>query len=100
MAGGVFMLLPVCLIIFWYGWTASLESWRIQESSLDAGGLPRWPIKFVVPLAFALLILQGLSETIKRVAFLRGLLETDAERHAEFDEHLKALKEQAQQEPR
>src|SRR3990172_6824414 len=50
--GGVFMLLPVCLIIFWYGWTAFLEAWRIQESSLDAGGLPRWPIKFVVPLAF------------------------------------------------
>lgn len=70
--GGVFMLLPVCLIIFWYGWTAAVESWRIGEMSGDAGGLPRWPIKFAVPAAFLLLILQGISETIKRIAFLRG----------------------------
>jgi TRAP-type mannitol/chloroaromatic compound transport system permease small subunit len=70
--GGLFMLLPACAILFWYGWTAFLESYRIGEMSGDAGGLARWPIKFVVPLAFLLLILQGASETIKRIAFLRG----------------------------
>lgn len=68
--GGLFMLLPVCAIIFWYGWSAFLESYRIGEISSDAGGLARWPIKLVLPLAFLLLILQGLSETIKRIAYL------------------------------
>lgn len=72
--GHLFMLLPVCAIMLWFGWTAFLESWRIGEISTDAGGLARWPIKFVVPAAFALLILQGLAETIRRVAELRGLL--------------------------
>jgi TRAP-type mannitol/chloroaromatic compound transport system permease small subunit len=71
--GAVFMLLPVCTIILWFGWSAFLESWRISEVSNNAGGLPLWPIKLVVPLAFALLILQGVSETIKRIAFLRGI---------------------------
>jgi TRAP-type mannitol/chloroaromatic compound transport system permease small subunit len=71
--GGLFMLLPAATIILWFGWSAFLESYRIDESSGDAGGLLRWPIKFVVPLAFLLLILQGVSESIKRVAFLRGL---------------------------
>jgi TRAP-type mannitol/chloroaromatic compound transport system permease small subunit len=95
--GGIFMLLPVSIIIFWYGWTAFLEAYRIQEASLDAGGLPRWPIKVVVPIAFLLLILQGVSETIKRVAFLRGELKEDAEHHSELEEHLKAITEQVQQ---
>ncbi len=40
--------------------------------STDAGGLVRWPVKLLIPAGFALLILQGLAETIKRVAFLRG----------------------------
>lgn len=70
--GALFMLLPACGIMLWFGWNAFLESYRIGEMSGDAGGLPRWPIKFVVPLAFLLLILQGVSETIKRAAFLRG----------------------------
>lgn len=72
--GGLFMLLPVCLIIFWFGWSAAMESYRVNEISGDAGGLPRWPIKFLVPAAFALLILQGFAETIKRIAFLRGVV--------------------------
>jgi len=71
--GGLFMLLPACAIILWFGWNAFVESYRIGEVSGDAGGLLRWPIKFVVPLAFLLLVLQGLSETIKRVAFLKGV---------------------------
>lgn len=70
--GHLFMLLPVCAIMLWFGWTAFLESWRIGEISTDAGGLLRWPIKLLVPAAFALLILQGLAETIRKVAWLRG----------------------------
>lgn len=94
--GGVFMLLPVCIIIFWYGWTAFQEAYRIQEASLDAGGLPRWPIKVVVPIAFLLLILQGISETIKRIAFLRGEIQIDTEKHTDLEEHLKVIKAQGQ----
>jgi TRAP-type mannitol/chloroaromatic compound transport system permease small subunit len=70
--GHLCMLLPVCAIMLWFGWTAFLESYRINELSPDAGGLLRWPIKFVVPAAFGLLILQGLSETIKKFAQLRN----------------------------
>jgi TRAP-type mannitol/chloroaromatic compound transport system permease small subunit len=58
--------------MFWYGWDAFLLSWHENEVSTDAGGLLRWPVKLLVPAGFALLILQGLAETIKRVAFLRG----------------------------
>ncbi|KPK18635.1 MAG: hypothetical protein AMJ67_09345 [Betaproteobacteria bacterium SG8_41] len=71
--GGLFMLLPAAAIMLWFGWSAFLESYRIDEVSADAGGLLRWPIKFVIPLAFLLLMLQGVSESIKRIAFLRGL---------------------------
>ena len=73
--GGVFMLLPASAIILWYGWDAFLLSWLENEVSTDAGGLLRWPVKLLVPAGFALLILQGVSETIKRVAFLRGQYE-------------------------
>jgi len=85
--GGLFMLLPVCAIIFWYGWSAFLESYRIGEISSDAGGLARWPIKFALPFAFLLLILQGLSETIKRLAFLKGLAGDAAQPEAPGREH-------------
>lgn len=71
--GGLVMLLPAATIILWFGWSAFLESFRIDEISRDAGGLLRWPVKFVVPFAFLLLTLQGVSESIKRIAFLRGL---------------------------
>lgn len=70
--GGLFMLLPAAAIILWFGWDAFAASWRMGEVSTDAGGLVRWPVKLLIPAGFALLILQGVSETIKRAAFLRG----------------------------
>jgi TRAP-type mannitol/chloroaromatic compound transport system permease small subunit len=70
--GTLFMLLPVCIIICWFGWNDAMQSYRIGEISADAGGLPRWPIKFVIPFAFALLILQGIAELIKQLAHLLG----------------------------
>jgi TRAP-type mannitol/chloroaromatic compound transport system permease small subunit len=75
--GGLFMLLPLCAILVWFGWSAFLESWRIDEVSGDAGGLLRWPIKLVVPAGFLLLALQGLSETVKRAAILGGAAADD-----------------------
>ena len=49
-----------------------MQSWEIQEMSGNAGGLIRWPVKFLVPLGFTLVALQGVSEIIKRAASLRG----------------------------
>jgi len=72
LAGGLLFLLPTALIIAWLGWTGFAESYAIGEMSPDAGGLSRWPIKLAIPVGFALLALQGISESIKRAAFLAG----------------------------
>jgi TRAP-type mannitol/chloroaromatic compound transport system permease small subunit len=72
--GSVFFLLPTVTIIAWYSWPSLVSSWEINEYSSDPGGLIRWPVRLLIPIAFALLGLQGISELIKRVAFLRGAL--------------------------
>jgi TRAP-type mannitol/chloroaromatic compound transport system permease small subunit len=56
-------------------WPWFVEAWVIQEVSNNAGGLLRWPVKLLFPLGFALLVVQGCSEIIKRVAALRGAIE-------------------------
>ncbi len=70
--GGVLLLIPFCLFAIWISWDFVMDSWRVREQSSDPGGLPRWPLKIVVPAAFALVALQGVSEVIKRIAILRG----------------------------
>lgn len=70
--GGVFFLLPMAVIILWLSWPMFLDSFLHNEMSSDAGGLIRWPAKLLIPLGFSLLVLQAISETIKRVAFLTG----------------------------
>lgn len=75
--GTIFMLVPASFIIMWFGWDMFERSWAIMERSSDAGGLIRWPAKILVPIGFALLILQGLSELIKRIAFLQGRIDWD-----------------------
>ena len=74
LAGSLFMLLPAAIIIGWYSWPSLVNSWEIGETSSDPGGLIRWPVRLLIPVAFGLLTLQGVSEIIKRVAFLRGLI--------------------------
>jgi len=76
--GAVFMLLPAVVIIAWYSWPTLVQSWHVQEYSSDPGGLIRWPVRLLIPIAFTLLGLQGISELIKRVAFLKGLLPASA----------------------
>jgi TRAP-type mannitol/chloroaromatic compound transport system permease small subunit len=71
-AGGLLFLLPATIIIGWLSWPMFYSSWAINEGSLNAGGLVRWPIKFFLPLGFLLLTLQGISEVIKRIAALTG----------------------------
>lgn len=75
--GLIFFLLPFCYFMVVYSWPWFVESWQIGEISANAGGLIRWPVKLLIPVGFALLILQGLSEIIKRVAALRGAIAID-----------------------
>ncbi len=65
--GGIFFLLPICAIMIYFTWPWFVESWRIGESSMNAGGLVRWPVKLILPLGFGLMALQGISEIIKRI---------------------------------
>jgi TRAP-type mannitol/chloroaromatic compound transport system permease small subunit len=73
--GFTLFLTPVCLAILWYGTPFFLQGFRSGEMSSNAGGLIRWPVYIMMPLGFGLLLLQGFSELIKRVAFLKGLIE-------------------------
>jgi TRAP-type mannitol/chloroaromatic compound transport system permease small subunit len=75
--GGALFLLPAMLVMAWTSWGLFAESWRIGEVSSSAGGLLRWPVKLLLPAGFALVALQGVSEIIKRVAYLRGLVNLD-----------------------
>jgi len=70
--GTALFLLPLCVLMVWLSWHGFIESFQRGELSSDAGGLIRWPVRLLIPLGFALLGLQGVSELIKRVAFLRG----------------------------
>ena len=75
--GILFFLLPAMALLAWMTWPFFLDSWMRGERSGDGDGLIRWPVKFLLPLGFALMTLQGLSELIKRVALLRGALAED-----------------------
>lgn len=70
--GHVFFLLPTAAVILFTSWEFFLTSYAENEQSQNAGGLPQWPIKALIPIAFALLFAQGLSELIKRIAIIRG----------------------------
>ncbi len=76
--GLLLFLLPACSLFAWLSWkTLFLPSWDILEQSSNPGGLPRYPVKFLLPLGFGLLTLQGLSELIKRIAALKGNIQLD-----------------------
>ncbi len=70
--GGLFFLLPMAVLIFLLSLPFVMDSVVRQEMSSDAGGLIRWPVKLLLPIGFALLILQGISEIVKRIGFLAG----------------------------
>ena len=83
--GIVAVLIPFCLISIYLSWPLFTNAWATGEMSSNAGGLIRWPVYLLIPVGFALLMLQGVSELIKRVAFLRGQ-GPDALAHHESDE--------------
>jgi len=71
--GTVLFLMPFCAVILWMSIPFVFNSWAILEMSPDPGGLPRYPIKAVIPLALVLLMVQGASILIREVAVLRGV---------------------------
>jgi len=87
--GFALFLGPVCVVVIWYAVPFFLQGWRSGEVSSNAGGLIRWPVYLLMPVGFALLLLQGVSELIKRIAFLMGLIE---------DPTLKKIEKTAEQE--
>jgi TRAP-type mannitol/chloroaromatic compound transport system permease small subunit len=72
--GHAFFLLPLAFIMIITGIPFFLRSYQINEQSGNAGGLPQWPSKALVMIAFTLLLFQGLSELIKRIAVMRNLI--------------------------
>ena len=81
--GTLVFLIPTCTILAWLSWPFFIQSFNVLEHSSNAGGLLRWPIKLVLPLGFALVALQGISELIKRVAFLNDYDDDSLEAHYE-----------------
>jgi TRAP-type mannitol/chloroaromatic compound transport system permease small subunit len=72
--GHAFFLLPLTIVMILTGVPFFLRSWEVNEQSGNAGGLPQWPTKSLVMIGFALLLAQGISELIKRIAVMRGLI--------------------------
>jgi TRAP-type mannitol/chloroaromatic compound transport system permease small subunit len=82
--GHVFFLMPFVLILLYDGWPFFVRSWRGDEQSFNSGGLPQYTAKFLIPLGFFLLFLQGISEIVKRIAIMQGRI---ADPHAGTGAH-------------
>ena len=70
--GIVLALIPFCVLSIALSWPMFMQAFVSGELSSNAGGLIRWPVYLLIPVGFALLLLQSLSELVKRLAFLRG----------------------------
>ena len=81
--GIVLFLFPMSIIIMWLSWPLFIDSLHRHEVSTNAGGLVIWPARLMVPIGFALLIMQGVSEIIKRIAFLMGRIPDPLEKRQE-----------------
>ena len=90
-AGIIVFLIPLCIILITLSWPLFYNAWVSGEMSQNAGGLIRWPVYALIPLGFSILLMQALSELIKRIAFLRGLIaEPMSVEHHKSDEELLA----------
>jgi len=81
--GIVLFLMPMSIIIMWLSWPLFIDSLHRHEVSTNAGGLIIWPARLMVPIGFALLIMQAVSELIKRIAFLMGRIPDPLEKRHE-----------------
>lgn len=74
LVGMLIFIIPVCSYIAIMAVPALIEAIETGEYSQNAGGLVRWPMRAIIPLGFGLIVLQAVSEAIKRTAFLKGLI--------------------------
>jgi len=72
--GTAFFLLPLTIVMIITGIPFFISSYEVNEQSLNAGGLPQWPAKSLIMIGFAMLLFQALSELVKRIAVMRGLI--------------------------
>ena len=79
--GIVFFLWPMSFIIMWLAWPLFVDSFARNEVSTNAGGLTIWPARLMIPIGFALLLMQSVSELIKRIGYLRGRIRNPLEKH-------------------
>jgi TRAP-type mannitol/chloroaromatic compound transport system permease small subunit len=94
--GGILLVLvPFCVLSMYLSWPLFTRAWESGEMSQNAGGLIRWPVYLLIPVGFGLLLLQGLSELVKRWAYLRGQ-GPDTLAHGESEEE-KLARELAEQ---
>ena len=96
--GLLLFLFPMAFTIMWLSWPLFMDSYTRNEVSTNAGGLIIWPARLMVPIGFFLLIMQGVSELIKRIAFLKGLIPNPLERHDKSAEE-ELLEEMAREHP-
>jgi TRAP-type mannitol/chloroaromatic compound transport system permease small subunit len=96
--GILVVLIPFCVISIGLGWPFFMQAYTSGEISTNAGGLIRWPVYGLIPLGFALLMMQAVSELIKRIAFLTGngpdVLSSEDSKSDE-QKHLEQLEAQA-----
>ena len=81
--GTVFFLFPMAIMIMILSWPVFVMAYERNEVSTNAGGLVIWPARLLVPIGFFLLVLQGVSELIKRIAFLKGLIADPSQKQHE-----------------
>ena len=99
--GFIFFLTPVCILVLWLGVPMLISKFQSGEVSGNPGGLIRWPVWVALPVGFALLMLQGWSELIKRIAFLKGQGPDPMGRLSDKSDEqalIEALRQQAEQE--
>ena len=75
--GLIFFLLPVMSLMAYFAWPLLVKMYLTHEMSNNAGGLIRWPAMLMLPLGFGLIVLQGLSEIVKRICYLQGTYQMD-----------------------
>ena len=78
--GTIFFLLPMAILLGWLAWPVFVDTYQRHEVSTNAGGLIIWPARLLMPVGFAILAIQGISELIKRIAFLQGLIPDPTEK--------------------
>jgi TRAP-type mannitol/chloroaromatic compound transport system permease small subunit len=70
--GFIVFFMPMVMLTLWLSWPVFMNAWNSGEMSANPGGLVRWPVRLLLPVGFLLLLLQGISELVKRLAFLSG----------------------------